>query len=117
MPTATPIQSLIQMYNTWDYKHIEGHISEDIVYSSAWVLLPIEGKTSFINFIKKKLRTMQLANEAGKLDLVVTKVRRQKFIHADFIKLSYRTSMAEKEVLIKVTINHSLIKSIELLPI
>jgi hypothetical protein len=105
------------MYNTWDYKLIERHLAKDIVYSSAWVLLPIEGRMSFINFIQKKLRTMKLASEAGKLNLTVTKIRRQKSDYCDFIKLSYRTSTAEREVLIKVIVNHSLIKSIELLPI
>jgi len=105
------------MYNTWDYKHIERHLAEDIVYSSAWVLLPIEGKTSFINFIQRKLRTMRFASKAGKLNLTVTKVPRHRSDYADLIKLSYKTLTAEKEVLIKVIVNNSIIKSIELLPI
>lgn len=53
------LRKLAQSWNNLDINHIAIVIDEGIVYESQWVLLPIEGKVQFLNYLKTKFDSIK----------------------------------------------------------
>jgi len=60
------LQLVCDMYNDMDTSKLEKYLSEDLVYESQWVLTPLIGKESFINFFAQKFEAVRKAKAAAK---------------------------------------------------
>ncbi len=55
------LKRLAQSWNNLDQSFIEDQLADDCVYSSQWVLLPIEGRNSFIFYLQSKFQAIKSA--------------------------------------------------------
>lgn len=116
MKNHKQVQLVNQMYNTLDCSEIVDSISEHIEYRSYWVILPITGKTKFLNFISKKLQTIKIAAERGDISIASHIVTIKGIENEFFVELDYTFNNEQRNILIRVEVFNSLITSIQLFP-
>jgi len=116
MSNLKQVKLLTQMWNTLDVSPIENHLSNEIEYSSAWVVLSIKGKYDFLDFMTKKLKTIHTGKENGLITFLATVIKIKGIKNQYFVELTYELKDENKEILIRVEVKSNLITSIHLFP-
>lgn len=111
------VVSLHQMWETFDPEPILELVSVDIHYESHWVLRPIDGKESFLQYIVQKLITIKAAVDKGDIQIhsSVGQVGGQ---DEEYFLLLYHTIRGQKfESLIRVSVKNGLINRMSIEPV
>jgi hypothetical protein len=53
------LRKLARSWNNLDTKYIINELSDNIVYESQWVLIPVKGKTVFLEYLVSKFKAIK----------------------------------------------------------
>ena len=55
------LRKVAKSWNNLDTCFLDKSLADDFIYESQWVLMPIEGKTDFLRYLKSKFRAIRSA--------------------------------------------------------
>ncbi len=59
------LRLLAKSWNNLDTRHIEEVLSENFIYESQWVLMPIKGNKEFLDYLQAKFKAIKSAMQKG----------------------------------------------------
>lgn len=109
------LESLRQVAKSWnnlDTCFIDMSLADDFIYESQWVLMPIEGKTDFLRYLKSKFRAIRSAIKEVKVTAELAYHPRMHY--KPMIVLKQYTSVESRQVSILIKTKRKKIQRIDL---
>ncbi|HCI58074.1 MAG TPA: hypothetical protein DFH96_04775 [Bacteroidetes bacterium] len=107
------LRQLAKSWNNLDTSFIEKHISDDFVYESQWVLIPIEGKREFLSYLRSKFTAIKKAMQSQTMTVTAEIALLPSMQNRPCIVLTQITSEEIRQVSVLIKIQERKIKRID----
>ena len=104
-------QILFKAWNELDSSLLKDWLSKDVIYESHWIVLPLIGKDSVIDFLSKKFETIKKHNLVPEVSLIQSDDNEYMVL----VKLELEDESSES--IFRVSIRNRLISGISIIPI
>lgn len=107
------LRRLAKSWNNLDTSFIKHDLADDFTYESQWVLTPIEGGQSFLNYLESKFKAIRRAMQYETMAVTAELALHPAIQHKPIIVLTQITSKGIRQVSILITVEQQKIKRID----
>ena len=108
------LRKVAKSWNNLDTCFIDMSLADDFIYESQWVLMPIEGKTDFLRYLKSKFRAIRSAMLQEEICVTAELAYHPGLHYKPIIVLKQITSTEVRQVSILIETKKSRIQRIDL---
>ncbi len=108
------LRKLAQSWNNLDTKYILDNLSDNIIYESQWVLVPINGKREFIAYLESKFNAIKSAMKHELIQVTAELALAPSLQNKPCIILTQITNQGIRQVSILIEITNSKIERIDI---
>ncbi len=110
---AETLKRLAKSWNNLDTSFIKHDLADNFTYESQWVLTPIEGSQSFLNYLESKFQAIKTAMQKETMIVTAELALHPAIQHNPIIVLTQITSEGVRQVSILIKMEQDKIKRID----
>jgi len=107
------LKQLAKSWNNLDISFIEKELAENFTYESQWVLIPIEGKKEFLDYMQSKFQAIKSAMQQETMTVSAELALHPAIQNKPIIVLTQITGEGVRQVSLLIKIENEKIKRID----
>jgi len=107
------LKLIAKSWNSLDISFIEAALADDLIYESQWVLVPIEGKESYLSYLNSKFQAIKAEMNSDPMNIKAELTLHPSIQNKPGIVITQVTKSCIRQVSLLITIQKSTIKRID----
>jgi hypothetical protein len=107
------LKLIAKSWNSLDISYIEAVLADDLIYESQWVLVPIEGKESYLSYLNSKFQAIKAVMNSEPMNITAELTLHPSIQNKPGIVITQVTKDGIRQVSLLIKIQKSKIKRID----